>query len=66
MKKILTAPPILIFISAAAIGQNNLLPASVTFERTVVQQQNGEDGKPTNTYYFTINGDYAMAKKKTV
>lgn len=40
-----------------------LLPASISFERTVVQQQNGEDGKATTTFYFTISGDYAMSER---
>lgn len=44
-------------------AQNTSLPSSITFERKVVQETNGEDGKATSTYYFTINGDYAMGKR---
>jgi hypothetical protein len=60
-----------LFLSMAAIALNlagfsqntpNLLPASLGFERMVVQESNGEDEKTTTTYYFTINGDYVMAK----
>ncbi len=41
----------------------NQVPAKINFERIVVQHINGEDGKSKNvTYYFTVNGDYAMAK----
>ena len=40
------------------------LPATIGFERMVIQQTNGEDGVATNTYYFTLNGDYAIAKHK--
>lgn len=39
------------------------LPVSISFERQVVQQNNTEDGIATTTYYFTINGDYAMVKR---
>lgn len=57
---------LLVAISSALVcnSQNtsNPLPATILFERMVVQQTNGEDGKTTTTYYFTINGDYAMAK----
>lgn len=52
-------------LSIASHAQNkssSVLPANIIFERTVVQQTNGEDKKATSTYYFTINGDYAMAK----
>jgi len=38
------------------------LPATISFERQVIQLNNGEDGSATTTYYFTINGDYAMAR----
>jgi hypothetical protein len=51
-----------ITLNATAQNTATSLPSSITFERTVVQQTNGEDGKATTTYYFTINGDYAMAK----
>lgn len=40
------------------------LPASITFEHKAVQQGNDEDGKTTTTYWFTTNGDYAMAQHK--
>ncbi len=46
-------------------GQTSLLPATIQFERKVVQQNNGEKGKATTTYYFTVNGDYAMAKRES-
>jgi hypothetical protein len=53
-----------ILSALVCISQNtsNPLPASILFERMVIQQTNGEDGKTTTTYYFTINGDYALAK----
>lgn len=38
------------------------LPGVINFERQVIQQMSGDDGNATNTYYFTVNGDYAMAK----
>lgn len=38
------------------------MPSSIVFNREVVQQINGEDGKKTLTYYFTINGDWAAMK----
>ncbi len=55
-------------IAAASLSccaaQNNgtVLPNAINFERQVIQQTNGEEGKSTTTYYFTINGDYALAK----
>jgi hypothetical protein len=52
----------IIGLNATAQTTATPLPPSITFERTVVQQTNGEDGKATTTYYFTINDDYAMAK----
>lgn len=62
MKKQLLLSAIASITASLLFAQGNLLPASINFERTVVQQTNGEDGKKTITYYFTINGDYAMAK----
>ena len=46
-------------------GQTASLPSTILFERKVIQQTNGEKGKGTTTYYFTINGDYAMAKRES-
>lgn len=40
------------------------LPATINFERQVIQQNNGEDGKATTTYYFTLNGNYVLAKRQ--
>lgn len=59
---------VLVVLAGYCPAQNNstTLPSSITFERTVVQQTNGEEGKATTTYYFTINGDYAMAKHDEV
>ena len=41
---------------------NKVIPSSIVFNREVVQQIIGEDGKQTITYYFSINGDYAAMK----
>ncbi|MFT3679078.1 MAG: hypothetical protein QM791_02325 [Ferruginibacter sp.] len=59
MKKVCLIHTI-ILLSAIACSSQNSLPATITFERKVVQESNGEDGKAVITYYFTINGDYAM------
>ncbi|MEP6711888.1 MAG: hypothetical protein ABJA37_05720 [Ferruginibacter sp.] len=40
------------------------LPTTINFERTVIQQTNTDEGIVTTTYYFTLNGDYAMAKSE--
>ncbi len=56
--------PAAIITAFACVAQDTtkVLPATINFERTVVQQSNGEDGTSITTYYFTVNGDYAMAK----
>lgn len=60
MKKIsLVAIAILIALCSTA---QTTLPPAIIFERTVMQVMNDETGKTTATYYFTINGDYALAK----
>ncbi|WEK20690.1 MAG: hypothetical protein P0Y49_06000 [Candidatus Pedobacter colombiensis] len=38
------------------------IPASIKFDREVIQQVHGEDGTQTTTYYFSLNGDYAAVK----
>jgi len=38
------------------------LPSVIVFNREVIQQVNGEEGKRTMTYYFSENGDYAAMK----
>lgn len=47
---------------ASGSSDDIVIPASITFERMVVQQMNGEDGKQIMTYYFSLNGDYAAIK----
>ncbi len=63
-KKLLTVTTTIIL--AIIFSQNcfSQLPATITFERMVVQQNNGENGKAITTFYFTINGDYAMIKRE--
>jgi hypothetical protein len=51
-------------ISSFCFGQATSIPATIRFERQVIQQTNGESGKGTITYYFTLNGDYALAKRE--
>ncbi len=66
MNNLLNILTAVLFSTNISSAQNSTtsLPASITFERIVVQQQNGQDGKATNTYHFTISGDYAMAKRE--
>jgi hypothetical protein len=47
---------------ASGSSDEIVIPASITFEREVVQQMNGEEGKQTMTYCFSLNGDYAAIK----
>lgn len=66
MKKIFFLFTLSLWGSLFLTAQNTTpsLPATISFERQVIQQSNTEDGIATNTYYFTINGDYALIKRE--
>ncbi|MBS1511926.1 MAG: hypothetical protein JST86_13850 [Bacteroidetes bacterium] len=65
MKKISLLFTFSVLVSFLSIAQNTVstLPSNIAFDHQVVQQTNDEDGSVTTTYYFTVNGDYAMAKR---
>lgn len=46
----------------APTSTRTTVPASIVFNREVIQQINGEDGKKEITYYFSIDGEYAAMK----
>ncbi|MGC4103678.1 hypothetical protein [Ferruginibacter sp.] len=64
MKQVIFIAVSCLLATTITAQDNAALPATINFEREVVQQTNGEDGEAATTYYFTINGDYVLAKRK--
>jgi len=66
MKKIVLTVTGFLAALLPLIAQNTTpaLPTSITFEHKVMQLSNDEDGKATTTFWFTTDGNYALAKHK--